>query len=238
MWTDDFFMVGEAWGQGTERNAYYDNGFDAMINFTFQGNNGYNGPVYKPETMANVFKTYAEKLRTQNMNVLTYISSHDTYLFNRKQLKSALTYQLLLPGAIEVFYGDETGRPYSTGSSDPIMGTRSFMNWDSIDESILAHFSKIAGFRRRNLAVGAGTHLEISNAPLTFVRQLEVSGTRNTVMVVLGQTTPTELDVSKAFPDQATVRDAYTMAAYTVKYGRISLRPDEEGIVLLEELTQ
>ena len=37
---------------------------------------------------------------------------------------------------------------------------------------------------------------------------------------------------------QATVRDAYTMATYTVKDGRIALTPDGEGIVLLEELTQ
>ena len=51
---DGRLLHGGAWGQGTERNAYYDNGFDAMINFTFQGNSGYNGPVcnWKPWPMS------------------------------------------------------------------------------------------------------------------------------------------------------------------------------------------
>lgn len=237
-WTDDFFMVGEAWGQGTERNAYYDNGFDAMINFTFQGNNGYNGPAYKKETMSGIFKTYSEKLDSQGMNVLSYISSHDTYLFNRKGLKEALTYQLLLPGGVQIFYGDETARNFTTGSSDPIMGTRSFMNWDSINQDILSHFEKLSGFRNRNLAVGKGKHTELTKEPLSFIRETEQDGVKNTVMVLLDQKSEAEVDVSKAFKDGATIRDAYTMVTYKAESGKITIKPDPSGIVLLEELTK
>ena len=34
-WSDDFWMTGEVFGQGLEKNEYYNNGFDSIINFTF-----------------------------------------------------------------------------------------------------------------------------------------------------------------------------------------------------------
>lgn len=34
-WTDDFWMTGEAWGHGAGRSAYFDNGFESMVNFNF-----------------------------------------------------------------------------------------------------------------------------------------------------------------------------------------------------------
>ena len=33
---EPFWMVGEVFGHGTERNSYHDSGFDALINFEFQ----------------------------------------------------------------------------------------------------------------------------------------------------------------------------------------------------------
>lgn len=33
---DRFWMTGEAWGHGVFKSDYYQNGFDAMINFDFQ----------------------------------------------------------------------------------------------------------------------------------------------------------------------------------------------------------
>lgn len=36
---------------------------------------------------------------------------------------------LLAPGAVQIYYGDESGRPLGPTGSDPLQGTRSDMNW-------------------------------------------------------------------------------------------------------------
>ena len=233
--TDDFFMVGEVWGMGISRNEYYDYGFDALINFTFQGEN-FEGPAYRPESMPAIYQTYSDTLDQQKTNVLSYISSHDTKLFQRNKLKAALTAQLLLPGGIEIFYGDETARPYVSSGSDIAMGTRGFMNWDSINEEVKTHFGKLGRFRTRNLAVGAGRHVELSKTPFIFKREYRQGDLENTVIVALDQKPGNLIDVSEAFQDGDLLRDAYTNKGYRVKDGKITIAADPSGIVLLEKI--
>lgn len=232
---DDFFMVGEVWGAGIERNEYYDAGFDALINFTFQGD-GSDGPAYRPQTMPSIFQRYADTLAQQDSNVLTYISSHDTRLFQRNKLKDGLTYLLLLPGALEIFYGDETGRTYVPSGQDTAMGTRSYMNWDSVDEEVLTHFQLMGRFRARNLAVGAGSHTELSRKPFIFRRDHRKGEISNAVIVAFDQSPGSVIDVSSAFSDGDLLRDAYTMKGYQVTGGKIRVEPDESGLVLLEKV--
>lgn len=233
--TDDFFMVGEVWGQGLENNEYYEQGFDALINFTLQGES-FEGPAYRSETMPAVFQRYADTLSAQGTNVLSYLSSHDTKLFPRKKLRDGLTYLLLLPGGLEVFYGDETGRPYVSTGRDLTMGTRGFMNWDSIDREVHEHFKKLGSFRARNLAVGAGSHTEISREPFIFQRDYEQGDLVNTVLVAMDQIPGAILDVSAAFGDGDLIRDAYTMKGYRVTGGTVRVDPDPSGLVLLEKI--
>lgn len=234
--TDDFFMTGEVWGAGVVRNEYYDNGFDSLINFTFQGETN-NGPAYDLSTMPKIFKTYSERMEKDKFNVLTYISSHDTTLYTRTKLKKGLTYQLLLPGAIEVFYGDETARKMiPTPDGDFAQATRSSMNWDSIDKDIFEHFKKLGAFRARNISIGAGVHEDLGKEPYTFMRSFEKDGYSNKVVVSIDRKEPGDLDVSKAFKDNDKLHDAYTGNIYTVKNGKINIKPDASGIVLLEKV--
>lgn len=233
--TDDFFMVGEVWGMGISRNEYYDFGFDALINFTFQGES-FEGPAYRPESMPGIYQIYSDTLDQQNSNVLSYISSHDTKLFQRNKLKDGLTALLLLPGGLEIFYGDETGRPFVSSGSDLAMGTRGYMNWDSINEEVKAHFEKLGGFRARNLAVGAGRHVELSRSPFIFKREYHKAGLKNTVVVALEQRPGNIIDVTGAFSDGDLLRDAYTDRGYRVKDGKVIVNADSSGIVLLEKI--
>lgn len=233
---DDFFMVGEVWGHGLQKDYYFDNGFDALINFTFQGLRK-DGSVYKKDKMDLIYKNYAEVLNSDDeFNVLSYISQHDTSLYNRKKLVEGGTYLMLLPGAVMVFYGDETARPYGDGGSDATQGTRSFMNWDSIDPLVLEHFQKLGQFRNRNIAVGAGEHTMLQEKPYVFMRNYNQDGIENTVLVYEGDTGEVNLDVSKAFKDKTMIRDAYTGTIYTVKDGKVTLAVHENGLALLEEV--
>ena len=233
---DDFFMMGEVWGQGVLKNYYFDNGFDALINFTFQGLKK-DGPVFRGKNKDSVFKNYSEALNNdETFNMLSYISQHDTNLFPRDRLEEGATYLLLLPGAVKIFYGDETARPMGDGGSDATQGTRSPMNWEDIDEDLLAHFRKLGTFRNRNISVGAGEHTKISDEPYVYMREYDRNGLENTVMIYEGEPGEITLKVSDAFKDNAMIRDAYTDDTYTVKGGEITLKVHEKGIALLEEI--
>lgn len=232
---EDFFMVGEVWGAGIQRTKYHEAGFDALINFTFQGE-GSDGPAYRLETMPGIFQRYSDTLNQEDSNALTYISGHDTRLFQRSKLKDGLTYLFLLPGAIQLFYGDETARTYVPSGQDVAMGTRSYMNWDSIDEEILQHSQLLGRFRARNLALGSGSHTELSREPFIFRRDYQKGDITNSVVVAFDQTRGSVIDVSSAFKDGDYLRDAYTMKGYRVTEGTIQIDPDESGLVLLEKV--
>ena len=86
---------------------------------------------------ADIDATYRQMAeRLQDFNVLSYLSSHDTRLFFAGDAKGSLPLQqraanllLLAPGAVQIYYGDESGRPLGPTGSDPLQGTRSDMNW-------------------------------------------------------------------------------------------------------------
>ena len=149
-----FWMTGEAWGHGVMRSEYYRHGFDAMINFDYQEQ-----AASAVDCLANMDLTWqqmADKL--QDFNVLSYLSSHDTRLFREGGDKAA-ELLLLAPGAVQLFYGDESARPFGPTGSDPLQGTRSDMNWQDVSgksAASVAHWQKISQFRARHAAIGAG----------------------------------------------------------------------------------
>jgi alpha-amylase len=183
-----FWMTGEAWGHGVLKSDYYQHGFDAMINFDFQDQAA--GALGCYAQIAPVYQQMADKL--QDFNVLSYLSSHDTRLFFNEDAKGDLHAQqraaellLLAPGAVQIYYGDESGRPFGATGSDPIQGTRSEMNWAQLQEpshaALLAHWQKISQFRARHPAIGAGQQqLQPDRRYFAFSRTLN----RDRVLVV------------------------------------------------------
>ncbi|WP_244834931.1 alpha-amylase family glycosyl hydrolase [Clostridium sp. BJN0001] len=228
---NDFWMTGEVYGQKVGRTSYYDNGFDSLINFEFQN---YAGNI---EGLDNVYSSYAKKINNDStMNALSYISSHDTILFDRDNLINAGSSLLLVPGAAQIYYGDETGRKvaYETCSYED-QRTRGDMNWDSINEDVLKHFQKLGRFRNAHIAVGAGEHQKISDSPYTFSRVYDKDGKTDKVVCVLGAEGKTEVDVSSVFSDGETLVDAYTGNTSKVKNGKVKFKADKNGVILIEE---
>ncbi|ABC27349.1 Glycosidase [Hahella chejuensis KCTC 2396] len=178
--SDPFWMVGEVFPHDVSKSAYFDAGFDAVINFDFQRKHARQGA----DCLSNlepVYNDYAEKLnKDPDFNVMSYISSHDTQLFStlarqspelQKRVAAAL---LLAPGAVQIYYGDESLRRFGPTGSDPSQGTRSDMNWADIDagavDAVLSHWRKLGQFRHRHAAIGAGQHQKLSEAPYAFAR--------------------------------------------------------------------
>lgn len=230
-WSDDFWMTAEVFGHGLGKSEYFDHGFDSVINFEFQEAN--------KKDLEGLFSRYANQINSDpNFNVLSYISSHDTSLHGRDDLIQAGTALLLLPGAIQTFYGDETARPLGNGGSDPEQGTRSFMNWDNINEDVLSHWKKLGQFRNNHLAIGAGQHEKLAESPYTFARTYESDELIDQVVVATGVSGTKEITVGDIFGDGEEVRDAYTGNVTTVNGGKATFTAGKNGIVLIESTSE
>ena len=227
-----FWMTGEVFPHGVERDAYFDNGFDNIINFDFQHSAMMRLDDW--QKIDEVYADYAAKISGDpSFNVLSYLSSHDTMLFPRERLMAGGTALLLAPGGVQIFYGDETARPVgATPSSDPQQGTRSFMNWETIDKDLLGHWQTIGTFRQRHVALAKGTHQKLADAPYTFAR---VHGD-DRVVVAVGASGAARIRVAGIFEDGTAVHDAYSGARAVVTGGQVTITAHQNGVVLLERL--
>jgi alpha-amylase len=228
-----FWMTGEFWGHNIERTKLFDAGFDNMINFDFQGK------LEEVKNNADLDKLYSDYAKTlaapANHNVLSYISSHDTKLFDRTKLWDASAALMLAPGGVQIFYGDESARlpgPFTPG--DKQQATRSFMNWDAMDTAMAAHWKKLGQFRARHVALAKGAHTKLADVPYTFSRV----HAQDKVVIALGAKDNANIKVGSVFADGAAVRDAYSGATATVASGVVQIKADPRGIILLEEINK
>ena len=237
-----FWMVGEFWGLGPARGPLHDAGFDAMINFEFQGRVAALLPALtagQPAALDPLFTEYAAQMHGRPAHALSYLSSHDTELFDRAHLIEAGTALLLAPGAVQIFYGDEVARPPGIAPrTDAAQATRSDMPWDHIDEAVLAHWRALGSFRARHVAIAHGAHAKLATAPYAFSRTeateaTEALGRGDRVVVAIDVAAGAVIPVGAAFADGEALRDAYTGAAYAVHAGSITAARASR-LVLLE----
>jgi alpha-amylase len=229
-----FWMTGEYWGQGIERNAIYDAGFDNMINFDFQGRaEAVLGSSIDTAALDKLYTDYARVLAVPaHHNVLSYLSSHDTKLFDRSRLIDAGSVLLLAPGGVQIFYGDETARPPGPApAGDKQQATRSDMNWAAPDAATLEHWRTLGQFRKRHVALARGAHAKLADSPYTFSR---IAGDDRVVVALGVSGSPAVLKVGGVFADGTALRDAYSGEAVKVEGGEVVLKPHARGVVLLE----
>jgi|GEM_PF-5306844 len=226
----DFWMTGEIWGHGANKSDYHTDGcFNSVINFNFQG------LASEPNNLESAYSGLAASINSDpTWNSLHYISSHDTDLFPRGDLYDGGTSLLLAPGAIQIFYGDETARPKGPQTSDPQQATRSYMNWGSEDQGVLAHWQKLGQFRREHLAVGAGSHTQLSSSPYAFKREYNKNSIYDVIIAVVGANGSTTLNVASSFSDGTELRDAYTGNTAIVSGGQVTFNADAHGVILIE----
>ena len=254
-WTDDFWMTGEAWGFGQDSvdgSGYASaGGFNSMINFSFNGSKG--GACGIPKE--SDWKTYGSKYglggTSPKLNALTYVSSHDTSLCRPGDNKALGTGLLLLPGGVQVYYGDETARPNDNGGSgnDQEHGTRSDMNFpsdidnasewaqnaDTLSTSFssnasLAHWQKVGQFRARNVAVGAGKLSETADGSHCRTYNNAEKNIVNSVVIHVGSAS--SVNVGSCFEDGTELQDGYSGATGVVSGGSVSLSGTGDLILL------
>lgn len=225
-WDESFWMTGECWGWnaiGGSGGDYYGTGkFDSMINFSYNGSQG--GGTSSAYPSSSDWDKYlsinsAKKDDDNNgnlNNVLTYLSSHDTKLCRPADAMEQGTMFTLLPGGIQIYYGDESSRPQAyLGCGDTDMMTRGDMNWDEIEGSKkaqVAHWGKVGNFRKYNPAVGAGVG---SGTKRTY------SGAAGENKVAIG-IDGTSVDVKGLFADGTTVYNWYDGTSAKVSGGKVT----------------
>lgn len=227
---DEFWMTGEVWGHGFSKSVYHtDYGFNSVINFSLQSNE------LNRDDLESLFSQYAVVNDDDSWNGLSYLSSHDTELYDRSRLKEIAPGFLLLPGGIQTYYGDECARPLGS-YSDAEQNTRSDMQWDNLDEETLAVWSILGQFRRDHPSIGAGYHTMLNAAdPYVFAREYTNpnNGLEDQVIVAINASGSTTIDVDDRFPEGHTIKDYYTGTTSTVTDGSVTFTPDDEGILLL-----
>ncbi len=202
-WDEDFWMTGESFGwKKGDNSSWFSNGFDSMIDFTIAGSSG--------------MKSYSPSLpswdvRLGDSQALLYISSHDTGLGRASNQTELGTSFVLMPGLVQIYYGDETARPFGDTGSDPNQGTRSDFNWSDAAGETAKHWGKVGTFRKFNPAVGAGTG---SATKRTY------SGPAGESKVAIG-ISGSSVDVKDLFTDGTTVYNWYDGASATVSGGKV-----------------
>ena len=256
----DFWMVGECFTHGVTKDTYYtDGGFNSMINFNFRSDA--KSALTNVASIEATYSDYANRINIDSeFNVLSYISSHDTGSQDKKGLfysdyskgdtnKQKLAGSLLAmcPGAIQIYYGDEAGRKNSnaTFSGDLDQKNRSQMPWAededgynaelsySFDKDIHAHWSKVLNFRAAHVAIGAGSHKQVTDVTAGYAFAREKGDDK--VVVVMGATAgDVTVDVSSI--GTAKVKDAYTGRVVTVSGGKATFNVTDanNGTLLIE----
>ncbi|SON52882.1 alpha-amylase [Vibrio tapetis] len=159
-----FWMMGEVWGHNAYRSPYFDDGFDALINFDMQKKMDKGAVCFSQ--MESTYSDYSSTLADEpDFNPVSYMSSHDTELFfgrfkSIEMQKGAANALLLSPGAIQIYYGDEVARKPGPYADDFHQSTRSDMNWklDTKRIELLTHWKTIGKFRQSHPSIGAGSH--------------------------------------------------------------------------------
>jgi alpha-amylase len=185
----------------------------------------------------------------KNAYILNYLSSHDDgNPFDKERTKpfeSAIKL-LLTPGAVQIYYGDETSRPLKIEGTQGDATLRAFMNWDDLKNNaeikgfkvgdIQKHWQKLAKFRQAHPAVGAGKHEQVSAQPYIFKRTYTSDPFKETVVVGLDLPLgKKELDLGKTFAENTQLIDAYSGAEVKVKGGKVVIESSFSLVLLAKK---
>ncbi|MFC2129199.1 alpha-amylase family glycosyl hydrolase [Bacteroidota bacterium] len=245
----EFYMVGEVYNYGAS-SPFYDFG-DTLVNFYEHGINGLINFEFKSDvrkTYEEIFVKYSDILNgdLKDQTTVNYISSHDdswSYDKMRKDPVISATKLLLSPGAVQVYYGDETARILHAEGAMGDAHLRSFMNWEELESNteingfpvkdILQHWQKLGKFRALHPSIGAGVHTMLSESPYIFKREYANGDYKDKVLVGLDlERGKKVINVHGEFKDGATITDAYSGQQGIVSMGKVEI-DSEYNIVLL-----
>ncbi|MEM8896366.1 MAG: alpha-amylase family glycosyl hydrolase, partial [Bacteroidota bacterium] len=236
---EPFFMLGEVYNYsifngkeftmdgGEVQIDYYNEGFSSLINFSFKDD-----VLTTPQEIFSKYDGLLQSPDWQGLSTVNYISSHDDSTVPDKGRENIIdfgTKLLLSPGAAQIYYGDETGRKLESEEATGDAILRTFMNWEDVAENtetqaVLAHWQKLGQFRRDHLAVGAGKHETIKEAPFVFSRSYSKNSVNDQVVVALNAPVGSKaIPVGATFSDGTKLVDYYSGTEVEVSNGSVEI---------------
>ncbi len=235
----DFWMTGECWDWniGYGKDAYFtQGGFDSMINFETTG-----AGLLAAGKIADVYQGYADKINSDpSFNVLSYISSHDSTLARPSDMYYIGSAFLLMPGGVQIYYGDESARPLVSGI--PFDGgggsghsLRSDMNFGE-NTDLVAHWGIVGRFRNSHMAVGAGANVQLTaSSGIAFARTFDKNGITDKIAAVINASGSVSIDVSAVWANGTTLENAYDGTTAVVSGGKVTFSAGAHGTILIQE---
>lgn len=225
-WTDKFYMTGDFDCASIDyKSQYADAGFSSMVNFYFPKRGDLDGIVH-------TWQVYADSVAAHSdWHPFSYLNNsyhRDTDMNNMIDCSTTL---LLAPGAVQIFYGDETGRKLSDArfNVDSDQAFRSDMNWVEIDTIQLRHFQRLGKIRRDNSVIGLGQQRTIDTH--TCVRYNNSDKLIIRVKPIVGQ----NINLGNEFDNGESVIELYTDQISTVNNGQVSFPRYENNIAIIKK---
>jgi len=233
------YIVGELWHEA-DRWLQGDQ-FDASMNYVFR-ENVLNFFAYEKmavddldRNLSNLRRRYHPEI-TQVMFNIT--GSHDVPRVlteaggNRNKAKLMSLFQLTYPGTPVVYYGDEIGM---VGGKDP--DNRGGFEWTASrqDRDMHAHYKRLIALRNSSTALRTGEFRSIlrHNHHRLFAYVREDAKSKVAVLLNAGSDSRTvALDLSSAFEEGASIKEALTGKTYKVQAGKVDVQlPGMSGAV-------
>ena len=235
----DFWMTGECWDWniGYGKDGYFtQGGFDSMINFETTG-----AGLLAAGKIADVYQGYADKINSDpGFNVLSYVSSHDSTLARPSDMYYLGSAFLLMPGGVQIYYGDESARPFVSGVPNDGGGgaghsLRSDMNFGE-NTDLVAHWGIVGRFRNSHMAVGAGANVGLTaSSGIAFARTFDKNGITDKIAAVINASGSVSIDVSAVWANGTTLENAYDGTTAVVSGGKVTFSAGAHGTILIQE---
>ncbi len=223
-WTDRFFMTGDNEPSGIEYKARYaDAGFSNMVNCTFPKLGDLDAITY-------TWQAYADSMAVHSdWYPFSYLNNSYHREADMDNIIDCATTLLLAPGAVQIFYGDETRRPLSDAqlNVDSNQAFRSDMNWASADSTTLRHFRRLGRIRRDNPVIGKGRQITLDSH--TSVR----TDGHATLIICLAPEGGRPISVAPYFSEGDTVEELYSGRTAAVTGGKVIFPEFENKVAIL-----
>jgi len=211
-WDEHFYMTGDFEFASVDYKAdYADAGFSSMVNCDFPKRGDLDGIVY-------TWQAYADSLQAHNdWHPFSYLNNSYNRDADMDNMLNCATTLLLSPGAIQTFYGDETGRKLSEArfNVDSNQAFRSDMDWNDIDSTLLNHYRRLGTIRHKHPAIGAGSQKSIDNH--TCARTCG----SDTVVITVRPVPDQPINVGGFFPDGTILTELYSGQQAAVNDGTV-----------------
>lgn len=200
-WTDKFYMTGDCeFASIDRRDDYASAGFSSLVNFYFPKR----GDL---DAIVDVWQQYADSVTAHSdWHPFSYLNNSYNRDADPNRMSECGITLLLAPGAVQLFYGDESGRGLSDAqyNVDAAQAFRSDMNWNTADTALMSHYAKLGNIRSAHSSIGRGkqTTLDAHTCARTFGEDTVVI----TVAPVEGRPVP----VGDFFKDGEDVVDLYS----------------------------